>query len=77
MEITIGTYWDEATQTVDFFAVWHRDETDLERDRRVATDRRRLVTSVALAERKKAREIKMLKEQAAKHGFVLATKVGD
>lgn len=73
LELDITNDWDGTPDEVELFAVFERDETDLEWRNRLASERRARATQAAFSESKKAREILKLKADAKRLGFVIAT----
>lgn len=74
VEAKFTQYYDEPAEleSIDFSCTFKREETDDEYRRRLAQERRERATSAAFAERKKARDILKLKDEARRLGFVLA-----
>ena len=74
VEAKFTQYYDEPAEldAIEFACTFKREETDDEYRRRLAQERRERATSAAFAERKKARDILKLKEEAKRLGFVIA-----
>lgn len=72
VDVEFDPYEDNTIEEIHLEVTYQREETDAEYNKRLAKERRERATSAAFAERKKARDILRLREEAKRLGFVIA-----